>query len=484
MILLCILLSALLLVSPISVCASELADPIEPTPMFYGYKVLGYDDLGNAVLSNDDYVEYFNARLQERAEDIADGVAVIDAQPVPFSSYSVQTYDFLDDLDETKFVDKTRFIDLPNWLGYAFDFAKYILQNPTMSAGGEVRFSEKISSIGKKRLYYTKADTYENITCGLNFDYSTKEDTIRLTRSGFGALSTFYLYSQENTSITLTWSASGYAFKGTNQSSSGASTSFEVASTHIRMDSFSVNILPETKVSQLTIVSDNSSYLYGNNSTPAIYAENTFATNSRDYNANHTLIDNSKSYWNPVTIYNVFPAKSGDTINQNNINNYSQYGYSWNSVTNTVEFDPDVLAAYINGELLPQLMALYIDAYQHFPDVDADINDQDITYYDPFDDGSETDTLPPATFPPGGGLTPSELDAVLNSETFYILDMDTDIPALTIDTLPAVDNLPAGVSSAVAGISTYALNLFDTLGLTSIFIALTVLGFVVFLFRG
>lgn len=262
MVLVCILISILLMLSPISVCAYEIvtADPIEPALTFHGYEVLGYDSEGNAVLSNADYLEYFDKCLEERCRMIENGEDLPDEEDykVPavqsYSGYPIQTYNFLDALDEVK--DKTRFIDLPGWLGTALDIIDLIsspvkwaigeaLNNP-IHAGVEVTFSERISSIGKKRIHYTAADVYELITCNLNFDYQYKQFDISFTRSGFGSSSSFSFYSSEISSVSLTWSASGYLFLGDR----GTSTSSDPGSggnnfvAQISMVSYSVNSLP------------------------------------------------------------------------------------------------------------------------------------------------------------------------------------------------------------------------------------------------
>lgn len=478
----------MLMLSPISVCASDLADPVEPSPTFHGYKVLGYDDLGNAVLEYDDYLEYFNSCLEERAEGLENGTIQPDAEPVPFSAYSVQPYDFLDALDEVKQItDKTRFISKSDWLGLAWDFAKYMLENPTMSGGTEATFSEKISSVGKQRLYYTKSDIYENITFGVDFDITNKEGKFRITRSGFGALSTYYMYSPENADITLKWSAYGYRLYVGECVSSGSDPDF-TRDIYIEMRSYSINSLPvSTESSSTALLNNDVDILDGIVRGYVPYAENTFATNSYQQNANHYLINNSNNYWNPITIYNVFPIQAGTTINQSNVNQYSEYGYTWNNTTNTIDFDPDILAAYINNELMPQLELMYENFYKKFPDIDANITDEDITYVDPFEQATEPpETLPPATFPPGsgGGMTPEELDAVLNQETYYILDMETDLPLIAVDSLPDVENFPSEITAAASGLSSFVIDLFSGLGLLQIFVAFSVLAFIVFAIRG
>lgn len=320
----------MLLLSPISVCASDQADPIEPTPTFYGYEIHGYDDEGNVILDKDDYYSYINQRLAERQKMLENGEELPseESYKVPI----IQTYDFLDSLDETKIGQSTRFLPLDDWLGYAFDFAKYMLANPTMSAGKESKITQKISSVGKQRVHYTKSDAYELVTVGVNLDVDLKESTVRVSRSGFGAVYTYYLYSREGASFSLTWKASGYEFYSSNNSVSGSSDSSVITSPlDIYMYSYSVNSLPVTSVSSSTVLKDNDGYIVGGGGRIIPYAENTFVTNSRTYNGNHQLITNTNNYWNPCTInINALPIQAGTIINQTNVNQYNQYGYTWN----------------------------------------------------------------------------------------------------------------------------------------------------------
>lgn len=71
-------------VAPIlGVSASADEDPVEPPETFCGYEVLGYDAEGNAELSNEDYEEYFNNILAERAAQIDAGIAPMTYIPAP-----------------------------------------------------------------------------------------------------------------------------------------------------------------------------------------------------------------------------------------------------------------------------------------------------------------------------------------------------------------------------------------------------------------
>ena len=51
---------------------AQTVDPVEPDPL-EEYDVQGYDEEGNAVLTNDDYEAYMAKMFAERAEKIAEG---------------------------------------------------------------------------------------------------------------------------------------------------------------------------------------------------------------------------------------------------------------------------------------------------------------------------------------------------------------------------------------------------------------------------
>lgn len=461
-----------------SVYAFELHDPIEPPPTFYGYEVLGYDEFGNAELTGEDYHAYVNEILSN--------------QVAPVSALAVG----LDEVKKSQLEDSTRFMSLIDWKQWVFDWAVDMLKNPTISAGEKSTVSSQLNSVGKKRIYYGYSGKYELIRCELTYNQDNKEVTYKITRSFDGAMYTYYVYSNEGSEITVSWASSGYTVRSSiNSIRGGQNVQNQTPLVNIRMTSYSVNSLPVSTLSTntKTAVPDNSSWILGANGTIRDYAENTFETNDYTYNLNHSVITNSNKYWNPATIYlpTYIPVSSGTEINQTNINNYSEYGYTWNDTTNSVDVDMDVLTAWVQNELIPQLELVYKGTYQDFPDIDVDITDQDIDYLHPFEEEEEeTETQPPETYPPatggggGGGLTPSELESVLDQETYYILDMETGLPEMALDSLPAVENFPPEVLEAVGGISSFVIDLFSASGLLSVFMALVVLAFIVFAIRG
>lgn len=68
----CLLMLSVFSFASVAVAADEQADPVE-SDTFHGYEVLGYDEEGNAELSNEDYEEYFNKMLAEREQKLLNG---------------------------------------------------------------------------------------------------------------------------------------------------------------------------------------------------------------------------------------------------------------------------------------------------------------------------------------------------------------------------------------------------------------------------
>lgn len=104
------------------------------------------------------------------------------------------------------------------------------------------------------------------------------------------------------------------------------------------------------------------------------------STNSNDYDFTQSVNNYylNLKYWRFPNIY--YNNNAGNTITKNNISNYTEYGYTYNSVTNSIEFDPDVYADFFDLNIKPQLQAEFDSIFSHFPDIDAQFGDLDIQY--------------------------------------------------------------------------------------------------------
>ncbi len=104
------------------------------------------------------------------------------------------------------------------------------------------------------------------------------------------------------------------------------------------------------------------------------------STVSNDYEFSQTL-DNyysNNSLWRLPNLY--YNNNAGDTINQTNVNNYKQYGYTYNTETNSIEFDSDVFLSYFDTTLKPLIQTEFNSVFSKFPEISAKFGDLEIEY--------------------------------------------------------------------------------------------------------
>lgn len=65
----CLTIAAVFSVLWVAVPILAVAQNVEETERFEDYEILGYDENGNVMLSNDDYETYINTMLAEMAAD-------------------------------------------------------------------------------------------------------------------------------------------------------------------------------------------------------------------------------------------------------------------------------------------------------------------------------------------------------------------------------------------------------------------------------
>lgn len=451
-------MSVVFLLSPMSVYASEQYDPIEPPVLtFAGYEVLGYDEEGNVEVSNDDYMDYLNQQIEVRSE--------------------IKTLALIDDL-----ASGTRIIPTPLWLDFALMAAQACLDNP-IHAGETNTFNEVVSSVGKKRILYSKADFYEWITLYFDTDLST-ETHVKVRRSALGVTTTFEAYQQEGMKMDIAYSAGQYSVASHYDilGSDGGT-----VNSCIYMQGMTVNNLPQSTSTSTSAEPNTSIHIWGQwnysfSRSYGIYAENTYYTNSYEKRVSHDTAIPSNQYFTNTVLMS--PILYNTQIDQTNISNYAEYGYTWNDTTNSIDVDLDVLTAWLEANLLPQWQLLYEQTYEDFPEPDA-------TFGESYETERPFETEPPETLPPAtggggsGGMTPSELQDVLEGDdTYDILDIDTAYPDFDVGALPEAEEFLPDVVSASAGISDFVMQLFSSVGLLPLFVTLSILAFIVFVLRG
>lgn len=448
------------------------------------YKSQGTDEYGNVILSEDDYESYMNdvfAYIEKNTADVSDSETLAKSQtraltvsaPVKASS----TSDLV--LDEVK--EKSRWLDLPVFNNFVVDAVKWMitecLSNPIYAGEELPEESESeseteteteptppttttdtvsgIAGLGSNLQKYTinGNELYERIDVAMNAKIATTTNwddydvKITVTRSGLGASSSSDMEYEPDRQIRapmVSWSSgsyssatlgfpagtmyagygvSVYSMKFTllngNESHGGAAPKFY---------NFSVNQLPVVTRSGSTIV-QLSSIMNGSN---AIFAENSFYSNSPTYISNHTINSSTNNYWNSynVSVNNTSSyITTGTTINTTNYNDYSQYGYYIDN-SGGLAIDDVTLNNYIQNVLLAGLLQGYIDAYVNFPEVGVTVDDPDIQYVNPFEDDEPDPTEPDS----GSGtiqidydeiLSEGELESILTQETYDIPELDT-----------------------------------------------------------
>ena len=184
------------------------------------------------------------------------------------------------------------------------------------------------------------------------------------------------------------------------------------------------------------------------------------STASNDYEFSQTLDNyyNNNSFWHLPNLY--YNNNAGDTINQTNVNNYKQYGYTYNTETNSIEFDSEVFLSYFDTTLKPLIQSEFNSIFSKFPDISAKFGDLGIEYTNLVDiinninSTTTTTTTIIGTYPvvTGGDINVNvtvDIATVtceaLTTDSFVIGDIDNilqaDLPEKSIKSASALINL-------------------------------------------
>lgn len=171
----------------------------------------------------------------------------------------------------------------------------------------------------------------------------------------------------------------------------------------------------------------------------------------------------------PVYIVpNTSPFNSGKTINQTTINNYNDYGMTYNSDTSSFELDPTVLAAALAAEIDPTFAGLFGGVFSAQPAIGLGFDTPDLelgsNYIDLIDDAVDL-IIENSQNQGGGGSSwqPPSYPAVNTSA--YI---PATYPTIPTNTYPS-DYLPAMADTVNDG-----WDLFDSLGILSFLIPIVI----------
>ena len=340
---------------------------------------------------------------------------------------------------------RTKFISLSSWLDYMKDCTEWFLSHPLIEAvtgqgateptqettevlPSQAKYNTFVSSIGKRKIiYHPSADVSmeELLVLSIKCDVNSKKMETVLTRSGLGATTRVYYTDERQNFVPYVDFSDNFisyrleqVYYHSNDNASG-----NIGQCKIKMIAQTLNEIPTYEANnQSTVFSHSNYHVIGGSSGWAEYAENTFSTNNPTYYSNHTIITQ-----NSFSVCSVeMPIQSNTYVNENNINNYSNYGLVVGA-GGVVSLDPDIFAGYFNGTLKPQLELVYRNAYTDFPDIGANFSDDDIIYINPFPHDEQEPTgdtsgqIQPFSIDYDEILSERELESILR-ESQYILD--------------------------------------------------------------
>lgn len=153
------------------------------------------------------------------------------------------------------------------------------------------------------------------------------------------------------------------------------------------------------------------------------------------------------------------PLSAGQTINNNTINNYNDYGIT--SIDGELELSPDILAGALGGLITPDFEGALNGVFGLQPqiglgfDTPLDLNLPDIV-------GDFLDSI--TVYPPSTGWEPPSYPAV-NTSAY--------IPA-TYPTIPT-NTLPSGYGEGVGEVLTNGWDIADSLGITAILVPIIIM---------
>lgn len=152
-----------------------------------------------------------------------------------------------------------------------------------------------------------------------------------------------------------------------------------------------------------------------------------------------------------------YPFHSGQTINQNTVNNYNDYGVTYNNSTNEFDVDIPVLAGAIGAEVTPILTGLFNGTFALQPSIGADFSlspSLDYNYIDIVDD-----FINKLIINGGGSWEPPSYPAV-NTQPI----ITAQIPTYNLSTIPPA--MGQVISQSLGN----GWDMFDSLGILSILV--------------
>lgn len=251
----------------------------------------------------------------------------------------------------------------------------------------EVTIPYQYDFYGKNKVVYSNG-TYEIITCRIittSAKSSGKTGQIRYTRENQYHQFTQFGFDIRVSAISGNFSSSSgfvVTYYGLTSNTFGLTSDFTsssiisshkavfLGSSENSLKQFNINNTNSVKISAICDI-------YNSNTSPNYFSISSTTTNDYEFSQSVTNYYFKYNYWRFPNVY--YNNNAGDTITKNNINNYNQYGYTYNTITNGIEFDPNVYADFFDLNIKPKLELEFDSIFSKFPDIDATYSDDDTT---------------------------------------------------------------------------------------------------------
>ena len=402
----------------------------------------------------------------------------------------------------------TAFFDLDNWqIGFNDIKSIFIKDNPAYPSGTfekpveVVKVPFQYEFYGKNRVVYGNG-TYEIIECRLMTSdpvgSSSKEKTghVMYRRTNQYHSTTSFAFDISVIGIGRNFSSSNaftVNYYGLDSNTHGLTQSFitsYLTSNHYAVfQGSSVNSLKRFNLSTNTAVEiKDICWRVTGGYYPNVFSISSTVTNDYEFSQSVNNYYTNNSYWRFPNVY--YNNNSGDTITKNNISNYNDYGYTYNDITNSIEFDPDVFAGFLDNDIIPKFKLAFDDIFSHFPDINAEFGDIDVKYNNIIDIMNEINNPPAITtvtgYPVATGDVNVSVDVTFPPEFYKTYPALTTEPAFVVKN-PDIDYaldapLPVRALETAGGFMTLASSFFEDVGLMPVVLMSVSLGLIVMFF--
>lgn len=302
------------------------------------------------------------------------------------------------------------------------------------------------NAYGKERVNYNNG-VYEIVVCRFDADLSINSSPakghITFTRNSSAGYSTSFGFDVKLFSVSQSFNSNtGFSFNYTvlDTNVSGIDTistdwkNINGKAVRVYFDSSLTNNIHTTTYISNTVASI-SAFVSSNTSTNSQNRFTVSQTFSNDYTFNTSLNDYQNSgRTKSVNVY--YNNHAMDVVTTNNYNNYSEYGYTYNSVTGSLELNPNVIADFFDTSIKPQLDLKFDDLFSVMPDIDATIKDytgETNNLVEVIQQSTSTATTPAGTYPVATGDINIEFNVTFPEEYYKKYPAFTTTPSYKVN---------------------------------------------------